>query len=293
VNTYVYGIADRSHPALPDGARGVGDPARAVRTIVEDGLAAVVSDAPEGLRPARRELMAHQKVLHQAEAEGPVLPMRFGSVAPDDASVRSVLVQRGAHFRERLRALAGKSEYHVRAAHDEAAVLRRVLARHPEIKALSDANNASGGGSHRRRLQLGELVVAAVRDMEAEDARDLYGALEPVTVGMQGGSESTAWLVDVSFLVEHASTDAFRAAVARMRAARPHLRLQINGPLPPYSFVEPGPAQSAAPGGPLAPRVQGVPTAAAHGEEPRGAGDSAPAAGHRTHTAGHGRTGRD
>ncbi len=282
MSTYVYGIADRSHPALPHGTTGVGEPARTVRSVVEDDLAAVVSDAPEGLRPLRRELMAHQQVLRRAESDGFVLPMRFGSVAPDDASVRGVLAARGGHFRERLRSLTGKAEYNVKAVHDEAAVLRRVIAEHPEIRALSDANNASGGGSYRQRLRLGELVVAAVHAVEAEDARAVYEALEPATAGVQAGPESGDGLVNASFLVEQASADAFDDAVARVRAERPQLHLRINGPLPPYSFVEPGPAQSAVPGGPLVPRgadARGMRTAAVRLMESRGGPGGAGSAG--------------
>lgn len=250
MNTYVYGIADCSHPALPDGTSGVGEPPRAVRTIIEAGLAAVVSDAPEGLRPRRRDLMAHQHVLHQAEAQGPVLPMRFGSVAPDDASVRGVLAERGEHFRERLSALAGRVEYNVKAAHHHEAVLRRVMAKDPEIRALSDASNEPGGRSYQQRLKLGELVVAAVRAAEAEDARQVYDALAPTADAVQAGPESTSWLANVSFLVGQESVGHFVAAVERVRTDLPHLQLRLNGPLPPYSFVEPGPAPSAVPGSP-------------------------------------------
>ncbi|WP_255951446.1 GvpL/GvpF family gas vesicle protein [Streptomyces odontomachi] len=249
MSTYVYGIADRAHPAPPDGTTGVGNPALPVRTVVEHGLAAVVSDAPDGLRPKRRDLLAHQSVLDRVEAQGPVLPMRFGSVAPDDASVRGVLAERAEHFHERLQALAGKVEYNVKAAHDEEAVLRLVMAMHPEIRELSDANNAAGGGSYEQRLRLGEMVVAAVQEREAEDARVVYEALEPTAAAVQAGPESTSWLTNVSFLVDHEETDAFTSAVERVGQELPHLHLRANGPLPPYSFVEPGPAQSATPGG--------------------------------------------
>ncbi|GHJ37817.1 GvpL/GvpF family gas vesicle protein [Streptomyces sp. TS71-3] len=248
MSTYVYGIAGRSHPGLPDGITGVGEPARPVRTVVQSGLTAVVSDAPEGLRPKRRDLMAHQRVLYRAEEDGPVLPMRFGSVAPDDASVRGVLAERGEHFHERLESLAGKVEYNVKATHREDAVLRYVMARRPDIRDLSDANNAAGGGNYRQRLELGELVVAAVQAQQAEDAELVYRTLEQVTASVTAGPEAASWVANVSFLVERKGTGAFTEAVDRLRADRPHLDLRLNGPLPPYSFVEPGPARPAVPG---------------------------------------------
>ncbi len=66
MSTYVYGITARSHPALPEGMTGVGEPPRPVRLPHGGELAAVVSDAPEGLRPERRDLLAHQNVLAEA-----------------------------------------------------------------------------------------------------------------------------------------------------------------------------------------------------------------------------------
>ncbi|MDQ1024923.1 hypothetical protein QF035_002505 [Streptomyces umbrinus] len=245
MSTYVYGITSGSHPSLPDGMEGVGEPARQVRIIKEGDLAAVVSDAPEGLRPKRRDLLAHQNVLAETGAAAAVLPMRFGSVSPDDAAVAGVLAERADHFKERLEALSGKVEYNVKATHDEEAVLHRVMSENPEVRALTEANRNAGGGSYDDKLRLGEVVVAAVQHREAEDAAELQRALEPVAAAVSVGPESTGWLANLSFLVERASAEDFIAAVEEVRKAQPHLEVRLHGPLPPYSFVEPGPSEPA------------------------------------------------
>jgi hypothetical protein len=245
VSTYVYGITAASHPSLPENMGGVGEPSRPVRVLRAGDLAAVVSDAPDDLRPKRRELLAHQNVLAEAGAGGCVLPMRFGSVAPDDEAVTGVLVERADHYAERLRALDGRVEYNVKAHHVEEAVLHHVMAGNPEIRALAEANRLSGGGSYEQKIQLGEMVAAAVKDKEAEDAQVLERTLEPAADAVSVGPESTGWLANVSYLVERARAEEFLAAVERARTDMPHLELRVNGPLPPYSFVEPGPAQPA------------------------------------------------
>lgn len=245
MSTYVYGITARSHPALPEGMGGVGDPACPVRVLEEGELAAIVSDAPEGLRPKRRDLLAHQNVLNEAGAGGPVLPMRFGSVAPDDPAVTGVLAERGEHYLERLGALDGKVEYNVKATHDEEAVLHRVMGEDPELRALTEANRKAGGGTYEDRLRLGEMVVAAVQNREAEDAVDIQRVLEPAASAVSVGPDSTGWLANVSFLVDRRSAEVFLAAVDEVRKSHPHNELRVNGPLPPYSFVEPGPSQPA------------------------------------------------
>ncbi|MZD54837.1 GvpL/GvpF family gas vesicle protein [Streptomyces sp. SID5606] len=245
MSTYVYGITAGTHPALPEGTGGVGDPPRGIRILKEGGLAAVVSDAPEGLRPKRRELLAHQNVLSEVGAGGCVLPMRFGSVAPDDSAVTGVLAERADHYEERLRALDGRVEYNIKATHVEEAVLHHVMAQNPEVRALADANRQAGGGSYEDKIRLGEMVAAAVKDKEAEDATVLERALEPGVDAISVGPESTGWLANVSFLVKRESAEEFLAAVERVRGDMPHLEVRVNGPLPPYSFVEPGPAEPA------------------------------------------------
>ncbi|MEV7139522.1 GvpL/GvpF family gas vesicle protein [Streptomyces tauricus] len=245
MSTYVYGITSSSLPTLPDGTEGVGEPAMPVRVIKEGDLAAVVSDAPEGLRPKRRDLLAHQNVLAEAGAGGPVLPMRFGSVSTDDAAVAGVLAERADHFKERLDALAGKVEYNVKATHDEEAVLHRVMSENPEVRALTEANRSAGGGNYDDKLRLGEMVVAAVKNREVEDAAEIQRALEPAAASVSVGPESTGWLANLSFLVARDSAETFIEAVEEVRKAHPHLDLRVHGPLPPYSFVEPGPSEPA------------------------------------------------
>ncbi|MFG2574989.1 GvpL/GvpF family gas vesicle protein [Streptomyces sp. NPDC048481] len=245
MSTYVYGITAGSHPALPEGLGGVGDPAMPVRVLKEGDLAAIVSDAPEGLRPKRRELLAHQNVLAEAGAGGCVLPMRFGSVAPEDSAVTGVLAERAEHYHERLRALDGKVEYNVKATHIEEAVLHHVMAGSPELRALAEANRKAGGGSYEQKIQLGEMVAAAVKAQEAEDAGVVQQALEPLAAAVAQGPESTGWLANVSFLVARDEAARFAEAVDELRQAHPHLDVRLNGPLPPYSFVEPGPSEPA------------------------------------------------
>ncbi|MFD7133501.1 GvpL/GvpF family gas vesicle protein [Streptomyces sp. NPDC059894] len=245
MSTYVYGITASSQTTLPEGLAGVGEPPTPVRVLTEGGLAAIVSDAPEDLRPKRRELLAHQNVLAEAGAEGCVLPMRFGSVAPDDAAVTGVLAERADHYEERLRALDGKVEYNVKATHIEEAVLHQVMAESPELRALAEANRQAGGGTYEQRLQLGEMVAAAVKAREAQDAAEVQQALEPLGAAVSVGPESSGWLANVSFLVARDRAAEFANAVEDLRKERPHLDVRLNGPLPPYSFVEPGPAQPA------------------------------------------------
>ncbi|MGW2464566.1 GvpL/GvpF family gas vesicle protein [Streptomyces argyrophyllae] len=245
MSTYVYGIVRASHPPLPQDLEGIGAPPRPVRVLRQGELAAIVSDAPEELRPKRRDLLAHQRVLDEAGADGVVLPMRFGSASPDDDTVTAVLAERADRFLERLQALDGTAEYNIKANHDEEAVLRLIMADHDDIRSLAQANREAGGGTQEDRMRLGEMVAAAVQEREATDAELLRQALAPEAEDVSAGPPSSGWLANLSFLVDRASAERFLTAVDTFSQEHPHLELRVSGPLPPYSFVESPSSQQA------------------------------------------------
>ncbi|GAA2768774.1 hypothetical protein GCM10010103_78170 [Streptomyces paradoxus] len=198
MSTYVYGIIRASHPSLREDLDGIGDPPRPVRVLRQGELAAIVSDAPDQLRPKRRDLLAHQRVLAEAGAGGVVLPMRFGSASPDDDTVTRVFGERAEHFLERLRALDGTAEYNIKANHDEEAVLRVIMADHDDIRSLAEANREADGGTQEQKIRLGEMIAAAVQAREATDAELLRQALEPIAKAVSSGPQSTGWLANLS-----------------------------------------------------------------------------------------------
>ncbi|MFF7128011.1 MULTISPECIES: GvpL/GvpF family gas vesicle protein [unclassified Streptomyces] len=245
MGTYVYGIIRASHSPLRQDLDGIGDPPRPVRILRQGELAAIVSDAPEELRPKRRDLLAHQQVLDEAGAGGVVLPMRFGSTSPDDDTVTTVLAERAQDFLERLQTLDGTAEYNVKASHDEEAVLRLIVADRDDIRSLTVANREAGGGTQEQKMQLGEMIAAAVQEREATDAELLHQALAPLATQVSAGPQSTGWLANLSFLVDRRAAEQFLTAVDEFRRQHPHLELRVNGPLPPYSFVDTHTSQQA------------------------------------------------
>ncbi|MDQ6749438.1 MAG: GvpL/GvpF family gas vesicle protein, partial [Actinomycetota bacterium] len=112
---YVYAVTEpRRHPPSVPGLDG--DPLRAVSA---GELTAVVSDRDEAqLDVTEDALWAHERVVESLLDEGAVLPMRFGSVLPDDAAVQAMFSQRGEEFADGLQRVRGAVELGVRAAWD-------------------------------------------------------------------------------------------------------------------------------------------------------------------------------
>ena len=105
-NAYLYGVVrwpvgKAVHRALDKG--GVGDPPAPVRALRHHDVAALVSDVLPGqisdttaVRAMRRDLRAHSAVLNRVTEHGTILPVRYGTVLPDDACLL-VLDWHGGH----------------------------------------------------------------------------------------------------------------------------------------------------------------------------------------------------
>lgn len=235
--TYLYAITTAQHPVDLNGLHGVGEAREPLRTLSTSALTAVVSDAPPGLRAKRRDLAAHQAVLERLMRDGAVLPMRFGLVSPDDGQVRQALRQHREAYAERLGALEGRVEFHLKASHHEEDLLRDIVAGSPEIRRLNDLTR-DDPAAHEERVVLGEMVAREVTARKESAAQDLLSRLAPRAAGHVVGQPGEPHFLSVSFLVSREGATAFGEAVdEEARRGGEARTLSLHGPLPPYSFV--------------------------------------------------------
>ncbi|MFY7065144.1 GvpL/GvpF family gas vesicle protein [Nocardiopsis changdeensis] len=250
MSTYVYGIV-RDRDDL-DGMKlsGVGEEGAPVRFVRGSGLAAAVSDAPEGLRAKRRDLTAHQNVLQDLAEAGAVLPLRFGSLSEDDDAVAAELARSADHYSELLDRLRDRVEFNVKAEHVEEAVLAEALRGDAGLRAENEALREAGGGSPAERMAFGERVHHAVEELRRRDAAVLR-PLQGFADGVGEGEPVGASFVNTSFLVPRDRVEGFLKEAARLQQeAGSSMEIRVNGPLPPYSFVTPPPNRPSGPDGP-------------------------------------------
>ncbi|WP_406433886.1 GvpL/GvpF family gas vesicle protein [Streptomyces sp. NBC_01589] len=234
---YVYSIVAATHPQRLDGLDGVGNPPTILRTVKTDKLAAVVGDAPEDLRPKRRDLGAHQAVQERLLADGTVLPLQFGFTTLDDDAVRAVLEERKDEFAERLRALEGCVEYHLKAAQDEDALLRQILLESDEARGLNEEIR-SGNSSPDLSLALGELVSREVQERQDRLAAGVLDALRGFAREERSSQATGNDFLNVSFLVERDKEQSFLGEEQGLaKELGEDFDLRLLGPLPAYSFV--------------------------------------------------------
>ncbi|WP_433401667.1 GvpL/GvpF family gas vesicle protein [Streptomyces sp. CA-146814] len=246
---YVYAVVRAGTP-VPRKSGGVGSPPAPLRTVGAGPVAAVVSAAPAQLRARRRDLLAHQDLLTRLAASGPVLPMRFGMVAPDEDALRAQLAAAEAGHLASLDRVAGHIEMNLKAlpAHDSLAAL---VAGDATVRRLRDATRRRPG--YEANVRLGEAVASALARRAGEAGRRALRELAPMARATAGGPEVPGCALNVCFLVAQADSDRFRATAERFAAAHgDHVDLRLAGPLPCYSFVE-----AVAPGAPAPPAAVG------------------------------------
>lgn len=233
---YVYAIIGADH-AVPPETVGVGSPPAGLRTVREGRVAAVVSAAPTKLRARRRDLLAHQDLLMRLADDGPVLPMRFGMVAPDEATVRGQLASAGREHLAALERVSGRFEINVKALPAQDA-LAAVVAEDRGVRRLRDqARNRPG---YEASLRLGEAVSAALTRRAAEAGRRILDELAPLARGASVGPEVQGCTLNVSFLVDGDESAGFLTMARGLAEAhRDRVDLRLAGPLPCYSFVTP------------------------------------------------------
>ena len=235
----VYGVvrAETSMAGAPAGFGGA-----PVRAVAHGDVAALVSSVGEGdLRATRRDLVSHSAVLEHVLAEGPVLPVRFGTVLRDEEAVVTELLEPHAGELEALLArFEARVELRVKAFSVEEEVLREVVRSNPGIARLRESvRELPEAASYAHRLRLGEAVARAVEAERAADADAILGRLRPLSENVVVEREPASGLVlAASFLVARRGIDEFDAAMNELAERFDgRIRFKYLGPLPPHSFV--------------------------------------------------------
>jgi len=242
--TYVYGVVRASEAPKIDAA-GVGRQAP-VRHVTEGDLTAIVSDVDAGFVEAgRADLERHMAILEQAAQSATVVPLRFGTVMPnDDAVTEDLLRARAADFDELFSALDGRVELSLSGTYEER-IFGEVVAEQPEVAALRErVRGRDENATYYDRIRLGELVANAMAAKRERDTEQVLARLRPLADDVHVSDVAhERSVLSVSFLVHRDRLPEFDRAAEEVAAQnRARIRFRYAGPLPPYDFVGGGKA---------------------------------------------------
>lgn len=222
--------------------RGIGERGDRVYTINYRRLAAVVSDSPViEYDNSRRNMMAHTLVLDEVMEEFDLLPVRFGTVAPDAGSVtRRVLAPRYEEFTYSLGQIENRVELGLKAFWYEGAAFAEVVREHETIRKLRDAlQGRSLEETYYERIRLGEEVGKALALHRARDEEMILSRIRPHVHKIRTNKIiSDRMVLNAAFLVDKAKERDVDAVVQTLdEEFTDRLMFKYVGPVAAYNFV--------------------------------------------------------
>jgi len=213
-----------------------------VYTISDGRVAAVVSDLPNRkIRPERRHLAAHQKVLKYLMEKSTPLPMTFGIIADGPKEIRKILSLNQEAFFEQLNRVAGKVEMGLRVAWDVPNIFEYFVHTHPELRAARDRFF----GTYREPTQEDKIEVGRMFERILNEDRENYTErveeiLSPRCFEIKRNPQrNEREVMNLTCLVGREAQGEFEAAI--FEAARlfdNNFAFDFNGPWAPHNFVD-------------------------------------------------------
>jgi hypothetical protein len=206
------------HAIVPaDGARAP----EGATSVLAGRLVAIASDHDGGRTLGRPEMLAHHELVAELHADHDAcLPARFPTLLADGDALKDVLERRETELRAALERVRGRSELAVTALWTHPAQREPVAADTPGRRYLLERQQAQ---------QLRTAASAIADGIERALGADLIDARRRVCP-RAGVAVSSAVLVPSA----RASELAERVLSTE---GLPDVRILVNGPWPPYSFV--------------------------------------------------------
>ena len=216
-----------------------------LRTIASGRFAAVVGDSPnvESRGQSREELvlqlLAHQKIVEQIMQAAPVLPVKFGTIVPDEASVRSFLERGGPAFQAAFDRLAGCVQVEILVKWDVKTVFAEIANEDAIVGLKKKWELHVGAPEDALRFAIGKLVKQSLDRRRTALAASLSAALREVAVDAIANPATADQVVLHLVLLmkadRMAALDRCLETLDTANAGR--LTCRCVGPLAPYSFA--------------------------------------------------------
>lgn len=229
---YVYAIVGRGTPLPPAGSCAA---ANELAIVPWRELAAVTRRIGEGHATFTMEaVMHHEAVVEAVRQQGPALPVRFGTLLRDAASVASALAERYDALVDDLQRLGDKVELSLTAIWST-----EPLGSEPAPALDAPANGHQSAGAHYLKARAAELrrhegLEERARTIAERLDHTLSGHSLERRVSLLPKSRIA---IRTAYLLEPSGVGAFRAAVETVRRTLTEMRVLLTGPWPPYTFV--------------------------------------------------------
>lgn len=237
---YIYCIV-RTEEEKNFGPLGLGGRYDPVYTVNNKGIAAVVSNVLIKEYPVSREnTLCHEKVIEEAMKGWTVLPVRFGTIAENEETVKKILDKERARFVELLDKMQGKKELGVKAVFKEAVIYDRIVTNYEDIKKMKERIASLPPERARNQyIEIGRRVETALERERADYNKRIMDVLTPLAVEVKiNDTYGERMVVNAAFLVEVSREKEFDGRVEELDKQYGYLMtLKYVGTVPPFNFV--------------------------------------------------------
>jgi hypothetical protein len=199
----------------------------------EEGLRVHLEDLAWLERVARR----HDEVVTKVAGLGPTAPLRMATICHDDAGVRDRLREWHDALHAALNRVEGRKEWSVKA------YAQPRPAAFPAPSTTTPQARSGAAYLQRKRVQTEHRQLAEEQDTAA--AIGIHAALSGAAVASRllaaqdprlTGHEGTM-VLNGAYLVDEEHAGIFVAETESQAATHQDVRVEVNGPWPPYSFA--------------------------------------------------------
>ena len=191
--------------------------------------------------------MRHEKVVEHFARRTSVVPLRFGTIYLERASVRAMLSEKEQTLSAIIEQLRGREEWGINILCDRKMLFEAIISLSPRLRALEEqAANASPGQSYLLRKKIDAMRVDESRAEMKRVATKIEGELAPRSSGAvrlrvlkDEGGEHNDLVAKLAFLVARDCFEEFRATAERLAEehAPAGFKLELTGPWPAYNFI--------------------------------------------------------
>lgn len=239
---YVYGLI-RAQDAQTFDIEGLGPSGPKPEAYpLGDGVA-MISTPYRGdqIRPSRRNMLTHTRVLEHVMLGHDVLPLRFGTVLPAASEGRAILAANKTQFLDAFDKVNGCRELSLKIFWRDGIAFKEVIESDRALRAKRDAlASRDPAQSHYERIEFGRRVEAAISAKRESEAKTLRLRLQHLSNEFLSTPASDDVMVaNFSFLANAAQETALDEAVNlldEIHGAR--LSFRYVGPMPAFSFVD-------------------------------------------------------
>ena len=237
---YLYAVID-NRDALDFASSGIdgGD----VYTISNnDGLRIVLSDVvSKKMRPERRYIAAHQKVLEKLMEKTTPLPVVFGTIAKDSKQVQKFLSDNRTVFHKNLRRVTNKVEMGLRCIWNVPNIFEYLVRTNSE---LIEARNEFFRGSHEPsmddKIELGKQFSHLLDEEREKHTEKVEAVLLKYCSEIKRNKPfAERDIMNLACLIEKDTQESFEKGI--FEAANMfdnNFTFDYNGPWAPHNFVE-------------------------------------------------------